>query len=118
MDRDEAVTVTTAVCRRDRRRASGPVAINAGLHGAGGFGKTTPAKYVAAHRTVQRITTDQWHARHLDVRSVPDVEVQRSVVSTKPARESAPHRQITPNDASSTPPTPLSIVPVPRALAA
>ncbi|MFE2031919.1 hypothetical protein ACFXBB_01410 [Streptomyces scopuliridis] len=33
------------------------VAITAGLHGAGRFGKTTLAKYVAAHRTVQHITT-------------------------------------------------------------
>ncbi|WP_234441408.1 NB-ARC domain-containing protein [Streptomyces scabiei] len=36
------------------RRAGGPVAITAGLHGAGGFGKTTLARYVAAQRSVQR----------------------------------------------------------------
>ncbi|MEW2527594.1 NB-ARC domain-containing protein, partial [Streptomyces sp. NPDC047071] len=55
MDRDEAGDVIAAVLRRTRRRqAGGPVAITAGLHGAGGFGKTTLARYVAAQRSVQR----------------------------------------------------------------
>ncbi|MBB6080979.1 NB-ARC domain-containing protein [Streptomyces paradoxus] len=55
MDRDEAGAVVAAVLRDTRRwRAGGPVAITAGLHGAGGFGKTTLARYVAAQRSVQR----------------------------------------------------------------
>ncbi|MFE7077413.1 NB-ARC domain-containing protein, partial [Streptomyces sp. NPDC057620] len=55
VDRDEAETVIKAVRRRSRRRTSdSPVAITAGLHGAGGFGKTTLAKYVAAQPAVQR----------------------------------------------------------------
>ncbi|MFD3504963.1 NB-ARC domain-containing protein [Streptomyces sp. NPDC058678] len=55
VDRDEAAAVAKAVLRRTRRwRTSSPVAITAGVHGAGGFGKTTLAKYVAAQRTVQR----------------------------------------------------------------
>ncbi|WP_345654962.1 WD40 domain-containing protein [Streptomyces siamensis] len=55
VDRNEADAVIKAVRRRARRRRSGaPVAITAGLHGAGGFGKTTLARYVAAQRSVQR----------------------------------------------------------------
>ncbi|WP_020113743.1 NB-ARC domain-containing protein [Streptomyces bottropensis] len=55
MDRDEAGAVIAAVLRGTRRRRTeGPVAITAGLHGAGGFGKTTLARYVAAQRSVQR----------------------------------------------------------------
>ncbi|EMF57247.1 WD repeat protein [Streptomyces bottropensis ATCC 25435] len=55
VDRDEAGAVIAAVLRGTRRRRTeGPVAITAGLHGAGGFGKTTLARYVAAQRSVQR----------------------------------------------------------------
>ncbi|WAZ26918.1 NB-ARC domain-containing protein [Streptomyces cinnabarinus] len=55
VDRREADTVIKAVLRRTwRLRGSSPVAITAGLHGAGGFGKTTLAKYVVAQRHVQR----------------------------------------------------------------
>ncbi|WTZ46425.1 NB-ARC domain-containing protein [Streptomyces sp. NBC_01390] len=55
VDREEADAVIKAVRRRSRRWRSGaPVAITAGLHGAGGFGKTTLAKYVATQRSVQR----------------------------------------------------------------
>ncbi|WP_329266537.1 NB-ARC domain-containing protein [Streptomyces sp. NBC_01451] len=55
VDRDEADAVIRAVRDSTRRwRGGGSVAITAGLHGAGGFGKTTLAKYVAAQRSVQR----------------------------------------------------------------
>ncbi|MGW0747440.1 NB-ARC domain-containing protein, partial [Streptomyces sp. NPDC002817] len=55
VDRDEADDVIKAVRQRSRTGWSGaPVAITTGLHGAGGFGKTTLAKYVAAQRSVQR----------------------------------------------------------------
>ncbi|MER5908669.1 NB-ARC domain-containing protein [Streptomyces mirabilis] len=53
--RDEAGVVIKAVRRRTRRwRGGGSVAITTGLHGAGGFGKTALARYVAAQRSVQR----------------------------------------------------------------
>ncbi|MEU8992864.1 NB-ARC domain-containing protein, partial [Streptomyces sp. NPDC048558] len=55
VDRDEAVAVTNALIRRTLRpQAGSPVAITAGLHGAGGFGKTALAKFVAAQRSVQK----------------------------------------------------------------
>ncbi|MFC9686319.1 NB-ARC domain-containing protein [Streptomyces sp. NPDC056948] len=55
VNRDEAAAVIKAVRRRTGRRGnSAPVAITAGLHGAGGFGKTSLARYVAAQRSVQR----------------------------------------------------------------
>ncbi|MGI5405161.1 NB-ARC domain-containing protein [Streptomyces chartreusis] len=55
VDRNEAAAVIKALRRRTRWwRGSGPVGITAGLHGAGGFGKTTLARYVAAQGTVQR----------------------------------------------------------------
>ncbi|WP_328673511.1 NB-ARC domain-containing protein [Streptomyces sp. NBC_00328] len=55
VDRDEADEVMRAVLRNTRGwRDRGPVGITAGLHGAGGFGKTTLAKYVASRRSVQR----------------------------------------------------------------
>ncbi|MFF8973598.1 NB-ARC domain-containing protein [Streptomyces sp. NPDC014995] len=55
VNRDEAAAVSKAVRRRTGRwGSSAPVAITAGLHGAGGFGKTSLARYVAAQRSVQR----------------------------------------------------------------
>ncbi|MEU3793067.1 NB-ARC domain-containing protein [Streptomyces fructofermentans] len=55
VDRDEAAAVVRALRGRAGRWGSGaPVAITAGLHGAGGFGKTSLARYVAAQRSVQR----------------------------------------------------------------
>lgn len=55
VNRDEAALVVKAVRRRTRRWGGGtPVAITAGLHGAGGFGKTTLARYVAARPSVRR----------------------------------------------------------------
>lgn len=55
VNRDEAAAVIKAVRRRTGRWGnSAPVAITAGLHGAGGFGKTSLARYVAAQRSVQR----------------------------------------------------------------
>ncbi|MFC8664601.1 NB-ARC domain-containing protein [Streptomyces sp. NPDC057199] len=55
VNRDEAAIVIKAVRRRTGRwGSSSPVAITAGLHGAGGFGKTSLARYAAAQRSVQR----------------------------------------------------------------
>lgn len=50
VDRTECERVVAAVCRRGRRT----VGITTGLHGAGGFGKTTLAEIVWAHPRVQR----------------------------------------------------------------
>lgn len=54
--RDEAAQVVAAVRARTRSRwrGGGAVGITTGLHGAGGFGKTTLARYVAAQGTVRR----------------------------------------------------------------
>ncbi|MGW8359248.1 NB-ARC domain-containing protein [Streptomyces wedmorensis] len=56
VDRAEADQVVTAVLARTRRRWRGgdAVAITAGLHGAGGFGKTTLARFAAAQPKVRK----------------------------------------------------------------
>ncbi|WP_228924570.1 NB-ARC domain-containing protein [Streptomyces sp. DH7] len=56
VDRAEADQVVTAVLARTRRRWQGgdAVAITAGLHGAGGFGKTTLARFAAAQPKVRK----------------------------------------------------------------
>ncbi|MEO3751846.1 NB-ARC domain-containing protein [Streptomyces sp. B6B3] len=51
VDRQEAEQVVAAVCGRGRTSAVG---ITTGLHGAGGFGKTTLAQVVCAHPRVRR----------------------------------------------------------------
>lgn len=52
VDRDEADQVGAAVCRSGRRAVG--ITSTTGLHGAGGFGKTTLAEVVWAHRGVRR----------------------------------------------------------------
>ncbi|MFE0801526.1 NB-ARC domain-containing protein [Streptomyces sp. NPDC058812] len=52
--REEADAVIKAVRRTWRWRGSATVAITIGLHGAGGFGRTSLARYVAAQQSVQR----------------------------------------------------------------
>ncbi|WP_406840712.1 NB-ARC domain-containing protein [Streptomyces sp. AHU1] len=65
VDRDEMEAVVTAVCgragvrgwfgrRHTRGHGGAPVGITTGLHGAGGFGKTTLAHMVCAHPKVRR----------------------------------------------------------------
>ncbi|MFI9152516.1 NB-ARC domain-containing protein [Streptomyces sp. NPDC053367] len=56
VDRAEADQVVDAVLARTRRhwRGGDAVAITAGLHGAGGFGKTTLARYAVAQQKVRR----------------------------------------------------------------
>ncbi|MFD8050141.1 NB-ARC domain-containing protein [Streptomyces chartreusis] len=56
VDRTEADQVVDAVLARTRRRWQGgdAVAITAGLHGAGGFGKTTLARFAVAQRKVRK----------------------------------------------------------------
>ncbi|WP_369491744.1 NB-ARC domain-containing protein [Streptomyces sp. BF23-30] len=51
VDREEAERVVSLVRRRG---GGGSVGIATGLHGAGGFGKTTLAQVVCAHRKVRR----------------------------------------------------------------
>ncbi|GAA5611292.1 hypothetical protein Spla01_02439 [Streptomyces platensis] len=51
VDREEAEVVASLVRRRGGR---GSVGITTGLHGAGGFGKTTLAHVVCAHRKVRQ----------------------------------------------------------------
>ncbi|MGI5518489.1 NB-ARC domain-containing protein [Streptomyces sp. CA-106131] len=53
VDRAQAARVAAALCRRWGRRSVG-ITATAGLHGAGGFGKTTLAEMVWANRKVQR----------------------------------------------------------------
>jgi hypothetical protein len=52
VDRDEADHVVSAICRGGRRAVG--ITSTTGLHGAGGFGKTTLAEVVWAHRRVRR----------------------------------------------------------------
>ncbi|MQT03072.1 hypothetical protein FF041_23665, partial [Streptomyces jumonjinensis] len=56
VDRAEADQLVAAVLARTRRRWRGgdAVAITAGLHGAGGFGKTTLARFAAAQPKVRK----------------------------------------------------------------
>ncbi|MGW8365920.1 WD40 domain-containing protein [Streptomyces wedmorensis] len=56
VDRDEAARVIAALKKRTRWRWRGgdTVAITAGLHGAGGYGKTALARYVASQPSIQR----------------------------------------------------------------
>ncbi|MFD7966702.1 NB-ARC domain-containing protein [Streptomyces zaomyceticus] len=56
VDRAEAGQVVDAVLARTRRRwrGSDAVAITAGLHGAGGFGKTTLARFAVAQPKVRK----------------------------------------------------------------
>ncbi|MET8957406.1 NB-ARC domain-containing protein [Streptomyces sp. NPDC004533] len=65
VDRSEAEQIVTAVCaqggagrglrpRLGGQASNAPVGITTGLHGAGGFGKTTLAHMVCAHPTTRR----------------------------------------------------------------
>ncbi|MFJ3540261.1 NB-ARC domain-containing protein [Streptomyces sp. NPDC090109] len=56
VDREEARQVVDAVLARTHRRwrGSDEVAITAGLHGAGGFGKTTLARFTVAQSKVRK----------------------------------------------------------------
>ena len=55
VDRNEAEAVIRAIrLRTGRRRSGSAVTSTIGLHGAGGFGKTSLARYVAAQPSVQR----------------------------------------------------------------
>ncbi len=53
VDREQAGEVAAVLCGRGGRRAVG-ITATAQLHGAGGFGKTTLAEMVWAHKRVQR----------------------------------------------------------------